>query len=189
MVKIMKITVINLPLKDAKIISPKIFKDERGYFFESYNEIEFKKIGIKNKFIQDNHSKSRYGVLRGLHFQMKPYEQAKLIRCIKGKIYDVIVDLRKNSPTYGKYYTTILSSKNKKTLYVPRGFAHGFLVLSKEAEVIYKVDNIYSPDHENGIIWNDPFLKIPWPIKNPILSYKDRNWKKFKTLEKRNILG
>ncbi len=182
----MNFIVKKTPLKDALIIIPKIYKDKRGFFMETYNEAVFRKIlGIKAKFIQDNHSKSKYGVLRGLHFQKPPYEQAKLVRCIKGKILDVIVDIRKNSPTYGKYYSVVLSSKNKKMLYIPRGFAHGFLVLSKEAEVIYKVDNKYAPQYESGIIWNDPYLNIPWPIREPILSEKDKKWKTIKDLEKR----
>ena len=140
---------------------------------EVYKESEFREAGIINHFIQDNHSKSKYSVLRGLHFQKNPYPQAKLIRCIRGEIFDVAVDLRINSVTFGKYISINLSEDNKYLLYIPRGFAHGFQVLSDEAEVIYKVDNIYAPEYEGGLIWNDPDVNIQWPIGNPMLSEKD----------------
>jgi dTDP-4-dehydrorhamnose 3,5-epimerase len=142
---------------------------------ETYKKEDFEKAGIKGEFIQDNHSKSEYGVLRGLHFQREPYAQAKIVRCVKGEIYDVAVDLRKNSPTFGRYVSVELSEENKFMVYVPKGFAHGFLVLSENAEVIYKVDNVYAPGYETGLIWNDEDIGIKWPVDNPIISQKDRN--------------
>ncbi|MGB2842204.1 MAG: dTDP-4-dehydrorhamnose 3,5-epimerase [Halobacteriota archaeon] len=163
-----------LEISDVILIKPKVFEDERGFFMETYKKEDFEKAGINGEFVQDNHSKSQYGVLRGLHFQKEPYAQAKIVRCIRGAIYDVAVDLRKNSPTFGKYVGGNLSEDNKYQLYVPRYFAHGFLVLSDVAEVIYKVDNVYAPDHEGGLIWNDPDVAIPWPNDNPILSPKDQ---------------
>jgi len=173
---------IRTEIPDVILIKPKVFEDERGFFMETYKRQDFERAGIKGEFVQDNHSKSRYGVLRGLHFQKEPYTQAKIVRCIKGVIYDVAVDLRKNSPTFGKYVGVILSEYNKYMLYIPRGFAHGFLVLSDEAEVVYKVDNVYALDHEGGLIWNDPDVNIPWPIDNPILSQKDQKWPTLKEL-------
>ncbi|OYT25511.1 MAG: dTDP-4-dehydrorhamnose 3,5-epimerase [Thermofilum sp. ex4484_82] len=174
-----------LDLPGLVLIKPKVFEDERGFFLESYKKSDFEAFGITVEFVQDNHSKSKHGVLRGLHFQKKPFEQAKLVRCIKGKIFDVVVDLRRDSPTFGKHYSIELSEENKLMLYIPRGFAHGFQVLSKEAEIIYKVDNVYNPTYESGIIWNDPTLKIDWPIKKPLLSEKDKNWPTFQELVKR----
>lgn len=162
------------------MIEPVVFQDNRGFFMETYSYREFEKAGIKEKFVQDNHSKSIKGVLRGLHFQIEPFAQSKLVRCIKGEIFDVAVDIRENSPTFKKWYGLVLSEENKKMLYIPKGFAHGFVVLSDIAEVEYKVDNFYSPEHERGIIWNDPEIKIEWPIQNPILSEKDA---KLPTLE------
>jgi len=164
-----------LEIPDVILIEPKVFEDERGFFLETYKKEDFdEKAGIKGEFIQDNHSKSKYGVLRGLHFQKEPYAQAKIVRCIRGEIYDVAVDLRKNLPTFGKYTGVILSEYNRYQLYIPKGFAHGFLVLSDAAEVIYKVDNVYASDYETGLIWNDPDVNIPWPNDNPILSQKDQ---------------
>lgn len=164
----------HLKIPDIILIEPMIFNDERGFFMEVYKKYEFEKAGIKTEFIQDNHSRSGYGVLRGLHFQKEPYAQAKLVRCIRGKIFDVAVDVRKNSPHFGKYVSVELSEENKNILYIPQGFVHGFLVLSDAAEVIYKVDNIYSPEHEFGLIWNDKDVGIKWPIESPILSDKDK---------------
>jgi dTDP-4-dehydrorhamnose 3,5-epimerase len=158
------------------IIEPKIFKDSRGYFFEPYNKSKFDKyIGVTD-FVQDNESKSKTGVLRGFHFQKPPFEQAKLVRCIQGEVLDVALDLRKKSPTFGKVESVILSEKNKKQLFIPRGFGHAFLVLSETAIFSYKVDNVYSPDHDSGIIWNDPSLKIDWLIEKSelIISEKDK---------------
>lgn len=166
-----------LEIPEIILIRPKVFEDERGFFMETFKKEDFEKFGIKGEFVQDNHSKSKYGVLRGLHFQKKPYEQAKLVRCIKGIIFDVAVDIRRDSKTFGKYVGVILSEFNKLILYVPRGFAHGFLTLSSEAEVVYKVDNKYSPENEGGIIWNDPEINIKWPeIETVILSEKDKKW-------------
>ncbi len=164
-----------LEIPDVILIKTKVFEDERGFFMETYKKEDFEeKAGIKGEFIQDNHSKSKKGVLRGLHFQREPYAQAKIVRCIRGEIYDVAVDLRKNSLTFGKYAGVNLSEYNKYQLYIPGGCAHGFLVLSEAAEVIYKADNVYAPDHEGGLIWNDPDVNIPWPSDHPILSEKDR---------------
>ena len=163
-----------LEIQDVILIKTKIFEDERGFFMETYKKEEFEKVGITGEFVQDNHSNSEYGVLRGLHFQKEPYAQAKIVRCIRGEIYDVAVDLRKNSPTFGKYVGVNLSEDNRYQLYIPRGFAHGFLVLSESAEVVYKVDNVYASDYETGLIWNDPDVNIPWPSDNPILSPKDQ---------------
>ena len=172
-------------IKDMYIIEPEIYGDNRGYFMETYNFEEFKKVGLGMKFVQDNQSKSKKGVLRGLHFQKKN-QQGKLVRVIKGKVFDVGVDLRKDSPTYGQWEAVILSDENKKMFYVPEGFAHGFLVLSDEAEFTYKCTNFYSPEDENGLIWNDPQLRIDWPLENIdeiLLSDKDKKWKKLNKKE------
>ncbi len=163
-----------LEIPDVILIKPKVFEDERGFFMETYKKSDFEKAGIKEEFVQDNHSKSKYGVLRGLHFQREPYAQAKIVRCIRGVIYDVAVDLRRDSPTFGKWVGVILSEHNRYQLYIPRGFAHGFVVLSDVAEVVYKVDNIYAPDYETGIIWDDSDIGIGWPVDDPIVSEKDR---------------
>ena len=184
----MPFEVKRLEIPDVILIKPKVFGDERGFFMETYKKSDFEKMGIKGGFIQDNHSKSKYGVLRGLHFQKDPYAQAKIVRCIRGVIYDVAVDLRKDSPTFGKYVGVILSEFNKYQLYIPRGFAHGFAVLSDVAEVAYKVDNIYAPNHEGGLIWNDPDVGIKWPIEDPILSEKDKKWPTLKELVQRGEL-
>lgn len=162
-----------LEIPEIILIEPRVFEDERGFLMETYRYSEFAKFGIKEQFNQDNHSKSKRGVLRGLHYQKYPEAQAKIIRCIKGEIFDVAVDIRKNSPTYGKWVGVILSLENKKQLYIPAGFAHGLCVLSDEAEIIYKNSAEYSPEYGRGIIWNDPEININWPIKNPIVSEKD----------------
>lgn len=160
-------------IKDLLIIEPKIFGDDRGYFFESYNKKRFEKIVGEVLFVQDNESKSSKGVLRGLHFQKPPYHQAKLVRCNEGKVLDVVVDLRNESKTYGQHLVVELSSNNKRQLFVPRGFAHGFIVQSDFAVFSYKVDNVYAPDYDSGIRWNDPILNIPWGIdKSEILVSK-----------------
>jgi dTDP-4-dehydrorhamnose 3,5-epimerase len=169
-------------IPDVILIKPKIFGDDRGFFMETYKKEDFEKVGIIGEFIQDNHSKSGYGVLRGLHFQREPYAQAKIVRCIRGVIFDVAIDLRKNSPTFGEWVGVILSEYNKYQLYIPRGFAHGFCVLSDVAEIVYKVDNIYAPDYEGGVIWNDKDIGIEWPIDEPILSEKDKKWPTLKEL-------
>lgn len=168
-------------IPDLIIIEPVVFNDNRGFFMETYSYREFEKAGIKEKFVQDNHSKSVKGVLRGLHFQIKPFAQSKLVRCIKGEIFDVAVDIRPDSPTFRKWFAIVLSEENKKMIYIPKGFAHGFVTLSDVAEVEYKVDSFYSPEHERGIIWNDPEIAIKWPVEVPILSSKDMN---FPTLSK-----
>ncbi len=162
-------------IKDLIILEPKIFGDDRGYFIESYNKKKLEEIVGKVLFVQDNESKSSKGVLRGLHFQNPPFEQSKLVRCIDGEILDIAVDIRKRSKTYGKFEKVILSSFNKKQLFIPKGFAHGFLTLSDKAIISYKVDNHYSPNHDNGIIWNDPTLNINWGICDSelIISEKD----------------
>ena len=157
------------------IIDPTVFGDNRGYFLESYNEKEFKEVIGNVSFVQDNESKSSKGVLRGLHFQKPPFAQAKLVRCIEGKVLDVVVDIRKNSKTYGQHFTTELSGENKKQVFIPRGFAHGFLVLSESAIFAYKVDNTYAPEHDAGIRWNDPIVNIPWGLSESevLVSKKD----------------
>ncbi|MBC7092097.1 MAG: dTDP-4-dehydrorhamnose 3,5-epimerase [Nitrososphaeria archaeon] len=173
-----------LSIPDVILVKPKVFYDNRGFFMESYEKTSFEKAGIKGEFVQDNHSLSQGGVIRGLHFQKNPYAQAKLVRCVRGAIYDVAVDLRTKSPTYGKYVSIILSEANKYMVYIPRGFAHGFAALTDRVEVLYKVDNIYSPQSEGGLIWNDPDINIEWPIDEPILSEKDKKWPKLKELGK-----
>lgn len=175
----MKIT--PLDIQDLMLIEPKLFEDDRGFFFESFNLNELRKaISLDISFVQDNHSKSFQGVLRGLHYQVPPYSQGKVVRVIKGEIFDVVVDLRKSSPTFGHHITQILSAKNKKQVWIPRGFAHGFLTLSKFAEVLYKTTDFYMPNYEECILWNDPVLKINWPEKLHInLSEKDLKGKKF----------
>lgn len=156
------------------IIEPKVFGDDRGYFMETYKESDFLDAGLNYKFVQDNQSKSRKGVLRGLHYQ-KHYPQAKLVRVISGEVFDVAVDLRKGSPTYGKWVGVILTAENKKMFMIPRGFAHGFVVLSETAEFVYKCDELYHPEDEGGIMWNDPEVGIKWPYEDePLLSEKDK---------------
>lgn len=159
------------------LIEPTVFGDERGFFMEAYKWTDFADFGIKERFVQDNHSKSTArGVLRGLHFQKKPMGQAKLVRAIAGSVFDVAVDIRKNSPTYGKWVSVLLSAENKKMLYIPEGFAHGFCTLEENTEVIYKCSNVYSSEQERGIIWNDKNVGIEWPIENPVLSARDQAW-------------
>ncbi len=165
-----------LNLKDVQLITPKIFYDERGFFLESYKKSEFASNGIIEEFNQDNHSKSSKGVLRGLHYQIEPKAQAKIVRCIKGKIFDVAVDLRKDSPSFKKWTGVILSEENQSMLYIPKGFAHGFVVLSDIAEIIYKSSGEYSKEHERGIAWNDSEINIDWNVDfEPLLSEKDKN--------------
>lgn len=158
------------------IYEPRIFNDNRGYFFESYNENTFREAGLDIRFIQDNQARSTYGVLRGLHYQLEPYAQSKLVRVLEGEILDVVVDIRQGSPTYGRSYTLTLSAENKKQLFVPKGFAHGYAVLSPTAEVFYKCDNFYQKSTEGGIIYNDPALGIDWKIRlsEAVVSEKDK---------------
>ena len=162
-----------LEIPDIILIEPQLFSDDRGFFLESFKESDFTSNGINVKFVQDNISHSVIDVLRGLHFQIPPKAQAKLVTVVSGKILDVAVDIRKNSVTYGKWLSQILSDEDHKSLYVPEGFAHGFCVLSEEANVMYKVSSEYSPEHERGIIWNDPKLNIDWPSLKPIVSISD----------------
>ncbi len=167
---------VESPLKECWILEPEVFEDNRGYFYEGYNIEKFKAItGINFEVKQLNQSSSSKGVLRGLHFQKSPYPQAKLVTCIEGEVMDVAVDLRKNSDTYKEHLMISLSDKNKKSLYLPKGFAHGFLVLSPYAKIMYQIDEVYSPEYDTGIIYNDPELKISWSLrdKDLILSDKD----------------
>lgn len=174
---------VETPLAGAYLIEPSVFPDERGYFFESYQRSIFKKRGIDVDFAQDNQSFSKKGVLRGLHYQSQPMAQAKLLRVAVGEAFDVIVDIRPASPTFGRHFTTILSAENKRMLYVPTGFAHGFLALKDNTEFLYKTSNEYSPAHGKGILWNDPDLGIPWPKGiHPILSDKDTKNPRFKDI-------
>ena len=173
MLNFMPFTFKKLNIPDVILVEPHSFTDDRGFFFESFKESDFFSNGIDKKFVQDNFSHSVNGVIRGLHFQKAPKAQAKLVTVLKGKIFDVAVDIRKNSPTYGKWVSEILSGNTHNLLYVPEGFAHGFCVISDEADVLYKVSNEYSQEHERSIIWNDPKLNIQWPIKKPIISNKD----------------
>ncbi len=176
---------IKTAIDGVYIIEPRVFKDERGYFFESWKQADFEEHIGKVNFIQDNESKSSYGVLRGLHYQKGEYSQAKLVRVIKGRVLDVAVDLRKSSPTFGKHVAVELSEDNKRQFFIPRGFAHGFLVLSQEAIFTYKVDNVYAPQHEASIRFNDPVLGVEWPIDaNDVLtSEKDLKGSLFKDAE------
>lgn len=166
---------IETEIQGVYVLEPRVFQDARGYFMETWNQADFDKHVGKVTFIQDNESKSSYGVLRGLHYQKGEFSQAKLVRVIKGRVLDVAVDIRKSSPTFGKYVLAELSEENKRQLFIPRGFAHGFLVLSDEAVFTYKVDNVYAPQAEAGIKWNDEDIAIEWPIdpKDLILSDKD----------------
>lgn len=167
---------IETDIKDLLVFEPKVFEDSRGYFFECYNENVFKEQGIDIRWVQDNQSSSTYGVIRGLHYQLPPFAQAKLVRVLRGKILDVAVDIRKGSPTYGKSYCKVLSAKNKRQLFIPKGFAHGFSVLSEKAEVLYKCDGFYNKESEAGIIYNDAELSIDWriPAENAVISDKDK---------------
>jgi len=173
---------IRLEIPDVILIKPKVFEDERGFFLEVYKYSDFKQAGINCNFVQDNHSKSKKGTLRGLHYQLEPKAQGKLIRCIKGKIWDVAVDIRKGSPTFGKWVAVELTEENKWMLWIPSGFAHGFVAL-EDCEIIYKCTEEYAPELDRGIIWNDPDLAISWPIENPILSQKDSNLPRLKDAE------
>lgn len=178
------INIITSRLHGAFLIKPRVFEDQRGFFLESYSEKVFKSIGVNAKFIQDNHSMSASkGVLRGLHFQLPPYAQTKLVRVTAGAVYDVIVDLRKNSQTFGQWEGFILSRVNALQLFVPQGFAHGFCTLEENTEFMYKVDNYYAPDYDSGILWNDPDLNINWPTDTPILSDKDKRLRYFRNFE------
>lgn len=177
--------IIETILDGAVIIEPKVFKDERGYFFESFSQRLFEEKVCKTVFIQDNESKSSFGVLRGLHFQKPPYAQSKLVRVVEGRVLDVAVDIRRGSPTFGKHVAVELTGDNKCQFFIPRGFAHGFVVLSQEVIFQYKCDNFYAPDYEGAIAWNDPDLNIDWNIalENVVLSDKDKLNKRLKDLD------
>ena len=178
-----------LKMDGVILIKPRIFGDNRGFFMESYKKSEFVKNGIDIEFVQDNHSKSTKGVLRGLHYQANPKSQAKLIRCSKGRIYDIAVDLRKNSKTFGKWLKVELSEENKHILFIPAGFAHGFVVLSNEAELLYKTNTEFSAEHDRGILWNDKDINVNWGIDfEPILSEKDKFQPKFSGINKGDLL-
>ena len=171
-----KFNFIETPIEDLYIIEPSVFGDNRGYFMETHNYDEFKEAGLDMVFVQDNQSKSKKGVLRGLHFQ-KEYSQGKLVRVLSGEVFDVAVDLRKGSKTYGKWHGVTLNKENKRQFYVPEGFAHGFLVTSDEAEFVYKCTNSYHPEFEDAVAWNDPDIGIEWPLKDiekVLLSEKDK---------------
>ena len=172
-------------IKDLVVINPTVFPDERGYFFEAYNQGKFQEKGIHYDFIQDNQSYSKRGVIRGLHLQINPFAQAKLVRVLEGEILDVAVDLRKGSPTYGQHFSVILSATNKKQLMVPHGFAHGFSVLSETASVLYKVDQVYHKDSERGIRYDDPTLNINWQLtpEEIIVSEKDLVLSSFESID------
>ncbi len=174
-----KITVTKCDIEGLCVIEPTVFKDERGFFMETYNQNDFKEAGLDMVFVQDNQSMSTKGVLRGLHFQ-KEFPQGKLVRVVRGAVFDVAVDLRKSSKTFGKWFGVELSAENKKQFYIPEGFAHGFLVLSDEAEFVYKCTDFYHPNDEGGLAWNDDEIGVEWPIEDGmelIISEKDQKWK------------
>ncbi|MCL2718020.1 MAG: dTDP-4-dehydrorhamnose 3,5-epimerase [Lachnospiraceae bacterium] len=176
-----KFTIETCHIEGLKIITPRVFGDSRGYFMETYNENDFKEAGIDCTFVQDNQSSSAKNVLRGLHFQVE-HPQDKLVRVLSGEVFDVAVDIRKGSATYGKWYGLILSAENKKQFFVPKGFAHGFLVLSEYAEFAYKCSDFYHPNDEGGLLYNDPAIGIEWPVAagtEPVLSERDKIWKSF----------
>lgn len=176
-------------IEDVILIKPKIFGDNRGFFMEAYKKSDFFANGIDIEFNQDNHSKSAKGVLRGLHYQASPFGQAKIVRCSKGKIYDVAVDIRPNSETYGQYVKVELSEENKHMLYIPTGFAHGFAALTDEVELLYKASGEYNPQADRGILWNDPDININWGIDfDPLLSEKDKNQPFLKDINKEELL-
>jgi len=175
----MKTRVTETPLEGLFVVNIDFFKDERGFFMESWSKKDFAAAGIRADFVQDSHSASRYGVLRGMHYQDMRAPTGKLVRCTVGRILDVAVDLRESSKTFGKYFSIELSSENKTMLWVPVGFAHGFGTLSDYCEVQYKQTDFYNPQTEGGIAWNDPEIGIPWPINSPVLSHRDQNQKSF----------
>ena len=168
----MAMKVEKLAIPDVLLITPDVFPDPRGFFLESYHAERYRAAGVPGEFVQDNHSHSSRGTLRGLHFQL-PHAQAKLLYVLRGEIFDVAVDVRRGSPTFGKWVSAVLSDQNKQQLFVPEGFAHGFCVTSEIVDVIYKCTDIYSPKDDHGVLWSDPSLGIPWPVKSPTLSKKD----------------
>ncbi|WP_422409393.1 MULTISPECIES: dTDP-4-dehydrorhamnose 3,5-epimerase [unclassified Endozoicomonas] len=179
----MKVTDTRLP--EVKVIEPRVFEDERGFFFESFNQQRFEdSVGCSVSFVQDNHSKSTQGVLRGLHYQLPPKAQGKLVRVVQGEVFDVAVDIRQSSPTFGQWVGETLSAENKKQLWIPAGFAHGFLTLSEVAEFLYKTTDVYAPEYEHSIRWNDVSISIEWPYLSPIVSKKDLKANQLKDTKK-----
>ena len=174
---------IKTPIKDLIILEPKVFEDERGYFFESFSKKKFEDLGINVQFVQDNQSLSNKNVLRGLHFQAPPFAQGKLVRVLKGSVLDIAVDIRKESETYGQYFSLILSEQNKKMFWIPPGFAHGFLTLEDQTIFSYKCSSYYHPDSEGSLLWNDPQLNIDWNIEQAIVSNKDQQAQTFKSFK------
>jgi dTDP-4-dehydrorhamnose 3,5-epimerase len=182
--------VIKTEIPDVLIFEPKVFGDDRGFFFESFNQKIFEEaVGYKVNFVQDNHSKSSKGVLRGLHYQRTPHAQGKLVRCVQGEVYDVAVDIRESSPTFGKWVGVHLSAENKRQLWIPEGFAHGFYAMKDNTEFLYKTTNYYSPKDESCIAWDDPALAIKWPLEDsiPELSMKDRLGNKLSDINLQNV--
>jgi len=182
-VVVLPFTFKKLNIPDVILVEAKSFQDERGFFLESFKESSFITNGIDTKFVQDNFSRSIKGVLRGLHFQKNPKAQVKLVTVLRGEVFDVAVDVRKDSQTYGNWISEILSDQNHKLLYIPKGFAHGYCVLSNEADIFYKVSQEYSPEQDSGFIWNDPEIAIKWPIDKPIVSEKDLKLPLFKNAD------
>ncbi|MEI4975142.1 dTDP-4-dehydrorhamnose 3,5-epimerase [Aeromonas caviae] len=177
--------VIKTAIPDVLIFEPKVFGDERGFFFESFNHKLFEEaVGYPVAFVQDNHSKSSKGVLRGLHYQLPPHAQGKLVRCVAGEVFDVAVDIRKSSPTFGQWVGVHLSAENKRQLWIPEGFAHGFVTLSESAEFLYKTTEYYHPESEGAICWNDPDISIEWPVEGVLLSEKDKTALSFSAYKK-----
>jgi dTDP-4-dehydrorhamnose 3,5-epimerase len=182
----MKVTPLSIP--DVLLIEPQVFGDDRGFFFESFNQNKFEEAtGLKINFVQDNHSKSLKGVLRGLHYQSPPKAQGKLVRVTQGEVFDVVVDIRKSSPTFGKWVGEMLSADNKKQIWIPEGFAHGFLALSDSVEFLYKTTNFYKPEYEIAIRWDDPDLAISWPELNKLISDKDQNAMSFNDFKRLSL--
>lgn len=172
---------VGTSLPGITVIEAEVFSDSRGFFFETYNRTKFSGFGLHVQFVQDNHSRSDYCTVRGLHYQLN-FPQAKLCRVIVGEVLDVAVDIRLGSPTFGKWTAVILSGENKRQIYIPRGFAHGFVVRSDSAEFLYKCDEFYHPEDEYGVLWSDPALAIPWEVSNPTISVKDRNYPPLSTI-------
>lgn len=170
------------PIEGLLVIEPQVFNDPRGYFYESYNKQKFTEAGIDFEFIQDNQSLSQKGIIRGLHFQVPPFEQGKLVRVIQGAVKDVVVDIRKNSPTFGQHFSIVLTSENKTMFFIPPGFAHGFETLEDDTIFLYKCTNVYNKESEGGLLWNDPFLKINWQNIDPLISDKDKILPTFENL-------
>ena len=178
-----------LAIPDVVLVTPRVFSDERGLFLETYKKSDFEAFGIRDLFVQGNHSISQRDVLRGLHYQTAPEAQARLIRVGVGEIFDVAIDIRKHSPTFGQWVAASLSADNRAMLYIPAGFAHGFCALSELAEVLYMAGKEYSPNHERGIVWNDSQLGIDWPVKKPILSAKDQAWPRLSEVQSEAGVG